>query len=499
MAVEQLGAPVAAYGDASLTCATWYNCLWEAAHVSGDFNPPSNEVIDSVLDDLSQFLTVVLYLRWSKIADVDLEPSLEKRIAHALSEHDVTQQKLPVQNFPRDHNSDDMVFEDNDLLSEWLGDALHRAVTSLSRESDDDFLYMHSARYPKSKPMFKASGWDLAVSAVRNHLGIASYCTRKSCVRYYIVEGVGTSDGFSTYKDDFPYFEVTPARLDEMITNGDVTPLDTQAVLVSNDADDEGVWDVFNALLLLSALHRLPENANQVLALSRPGSDYAKQHCIDFCAQRGFPLLFDFSAYDPDDRVPSLLGDEIAEANSGRVCGTLMGDFDYTGPIVPSARKRISELGAVHCASFLFNDINAGYAYLGRRFRYGDEEDPDSYRAQLAAVVKELSFDRIDISDIEIDRFDDRHTNTMLCPSHPSSQLEKDLWCMRELYLERGLLSQTGQPDDGLPPSASFSDVLRHIKTNAEAQGLDVLISALDHNIPLSDAVCGMIGRTPPP
>lgn len=498
MAVEQLGAPVAAYGDASLTCATWYNCLWEAAHVSGDFNPPSNEVIDSVLDDLSQFLTVVLYLRWSKIADVDLEPSLEKRIAHALSEHDVTQQKLPVQNFPRDHNSDDMVFEDSDLLSEWLGDALHRAATNLSRESDDDFLYMYSARYPKSKPMFKASGWDLAVSAVRNHLGIASYCARKSCVRYYIVEGVGTSDGFSTYKDDFPYFEVTSARLDEMITNGDVSPLDTQAVLVSNDADDEGVWDVFNALLLLSALHRLPENVNQVLALSRPSSDYAKQHCIDFCVQRGLPLLFDFSAYDPDDRVPSLLGDEIAEANSGRVCGMLMGEFDYTGPIDPPVRKRISELGAVRCAELLLNDINVGCSYLASLAGV-DVRDTNSYRTQLTSIVKELSFDRLDISDIAIDRFDDRHTNTLLCPSQASSQLEKDLWCMRELYSERGLLSRTEQPDDGPPQDNSLADVLRLIKTNAEEQGLDVLISALDHNIPLSDAVCGMIGRTPPP
>lgn len=70
---------------------------------------------------------------------------------------------------------------------------------------------------------------------------------------------------------------------------------------------------------------------------------------------------------------------------------------------------------------------------------------------------------------------------------------------MRELYSERGLLSRTEQPDDGPPQDNSLADVLRLIKTNAEEQGLDVLISALDHNIPLSDAVCGMIGRTPPP
>lgn len=267
---EPLRAPVPVWRTTEMTCAELYNSLWERFCWADEFyNADCNEIRES-LRPLAEYLSAILYERWSRSADIDKEPELQERIDSVLLDSDLS--NAPFASYRpwfSDHNEDDFVFNPDDNLSEWLGEQLSDVALSMSgmggraggHDIDEDFIWMVNEREPGAKPCFKAHGWEEVVESMLGEMSLI-WASVASGISIVLIER--ESVGNHSWKDDFEYMELTSTEEIRKLAHDDIVTRENTRVLVV-DSDELAQKTGYDLVEFLEVMKLVPDGVERFL------------------------------------------------------------------------------------------------------------------------------------------------------------------------------------------------------------------------------------------
>lgn len=195
--IEQpLDAPIEIYDNNSITCAQVYNYYWEK-YFDGRMMPKqihrenNQDDTNSDFKDIARLVTAIIYDRWSRSADVDIEPSLRKRIDAIYDASPLFIDIYSTYECSCDHNSEDNIYDDENLFADFLGECALKSIDNnygMSHlDEDKQLLWFSHELEHGSKPMFKDSGFDYLYYKVLNNISSFFEMAMDKGIRSYVL------------------------------------------------------------------------------------------------------------------------------------------------------------------------------------------------------------------------------------------------------------------------------------------------------------------------
>lgn len=528
--------PVILYGDPNLTCAEWYDHAWEQAHAglhSLERLPIDPEIEILEKESLAEYLTAILYLRWAIVADIEIEPELMDIIESTLSKTKYENPECkPTEPVPFPHNDEDLVFEEDDLMGAYLAKELDAAASLLSSGSffvhQGDICY-NAGEYPGThRPVFKASGWDTTVRAMKSEIGLPFSCIASSGIEMFAITDVQRTLRRPIPSDDFDDVKTVGIKISEAdsIFDDDSTlhlaPSRTAMILI--DDEESALRLAWQTVTLLDLAEQLPHDIDNVIVPCVSTNPRCIDFCLDYAKRHGIEILVSFvfvnsGADAAVDTKSSVLTDAKSSQNS----------FDDTPRYVdevPSAIiEKVHQVKAIHAARRFNRQVWMHYEAEPDEHDLSFEDwkplSEDEERARDAEHVRRLdeilsclSFGTINLEGIDPAYAADTLSNKLLSDlalreDVGEGELAKDIDAMEQMYLRYDALS----PDlDSIEfteeETAIFrpykigwkgkygerwqrEEAIEHARSCAEEIGLDEFFAAYKRGIPMEDLLCG--------
>lgn len=516
--------PVVLFDDARLRAAEWYDEMWEAVHEGLHPLALGDELKAMDLQsELAEYLTAVLYLRWSVIADIELEPSLLQRIEWVL-EHSSFEDpsQRPKKRSRCFHNEGDNMFEPGDVLSFVMGRALSRSVENIPDESNgingSDTFVRHSSERKgagANVPMFLASGWNIAHKAVADSLALYFDMMCASGMEATIFPDIweNIEKGKDAVDPEIVSEDIELDELECLFDNEGLSPKTTAMMIF--DLEDRSLMSAWTLCTVLDVMDAIPSGVNDIVVVLRTYDARSRTFCAEYAQKHGVSILVDFSTpiRGVSERLPGALDDSVSW-NPYALSNDRLFGITYTGLVPPKSEELIHDAAAGSQAGALMAMIERAYepedAMVYVSYALPDElRDPEK-KARAQEAVEALSFGSISLRGIAEELFSAADYNFIL--RHLSSddrigvgRLAQDIRSMRELYTERGIIPldrqrahqgapiEDGEEDAYMP--WTMEEAIYDLAERAHEAGISEYFKAHKKGIPLDSILCGELGR----
>lgn len=521
LAKRPVGDPVPVYGDETITCAHFYNSLWEACLADESVMLIDKDKYDAIIAPLYDYLTAMLFVRWSLSADVDMEEELEKKVFDILDNADMSNIDFNIWQgeFSSDHNDDAFVFNKEDRLGAWLGECLSSTAMSLSgfgyKSSDifeDDLVWMSGqSPYHPSRPCFKERGWQLARDMIESQFSIVKYSLTDHVLDITLIDINACVNRNDMGDDELWWDKITANDVRKHSGENDC------AIAIVPKGNTSGYCGN-NLVMFLYKLGILDGKYKTIMAIESSADDFSKDKLSALVGSLDMDVLVD-GVFGKNSSFTCVYGDELFYKD-GDTLGTTPWDhingWCYLGKVPEQVIEKIDETLSQISVEKLVNIVcrptkTEREAAKSESNKSNAADWSYSVQNKLALtygskVSHALTFGRVDISMPEdiIDIQDgsvymsyrkmlEAAGKTSIAPLPKYDMISAAVQLLEreeELSPDPEIWMETYIPDNAPIDDAlcqKFEERLAHVVEIAEAAGIPSAFDALDAGVPIED------------
>lgn len=514
--------PVVVFDDPDIPTSDWFNYVWQLVH-DGE-HPLAFGDWDRFVAErkkMGEYLTALMYLRWSVSDCIDIEPDLMGKIKETLQASSFEDASAhPPSSFDFDYAAEEGFFEGGskdlaDDMASWLSDAMVDIAyrDAYADGSGADFISAVRDADGKIHASFTLGGWDYALGRVTSNcmvwFGNLAYLGMSMCVIKDITEKSESAWDFDD--DEMPAMDIDLSRADSVF--GDdveggmgIDPVRT-GIIIAN-AEDNTQWEQWILTLLAMDTGVMPEGIDNVIMFMRSANPRSHEFCRDFAQRHGLVILADHSLCEENALEGAF--DEMIEYDP-RAAKSIIGMYTFKGTVPTDVIEQIHKQIAANEAEAFMTLFEMSYELVQDDRREFDESfDRDT----LNAFIEEMSFGSISLDGIGEEMFHDSihaliYRELSSDKAVSLGKLARDIRTMSDMYSRHGLLGPqsvkfTSEHEDDAEYSRGWKGVegerwtraeaIEHAQGRAKAAGIDQYFEAHKKGFALDDLTCGLNG-----